>query len=268
MKELLLRALTGSVYVIVALAAAWAGPFTTLLLFLPVCLLTAAEFHDLHWGRGEGGLQRIWTILLCGTVYLTIAIGAVVDDMVAGYSVAMGFLLLVITVAWILLARMPSPSAQLAGFVLAIVLVALPFGLLPHFFRAGDRTLFGFLFLLWTNDTGAYLVGRALGRHKLLPHVSPGKTVEGLLGGLMLAMGMGWALAGWMGTISPMEWCMAGLVVGMAATLGDLLESAMKRAQGVKDSGDLLPGHGGFMDRFDGLLLASPAMLLYAHLIS
>lgn len=268
MKELQLRALTGSVYVVVALAAAWAGPFTTLLLFLPVCLLTAAEFHDLHWGRGEGGLQPIWTILLCGTMYLTISIGAVVDDMEPGYGAAMGFLLLLITVAWILVGRSPAPSNQLAGFILAIALVALPFGLLPHFFKPGGRLLIGFLVLLWTNDTGAYLVGKTLGRHKLMPHVSPGKTVEGLLGGLLFAMGVGWALAGWLGAITPMQWAMAGLVVGITATLGDLLESAMKRARGVKDSGDLLPGHGGFMDRFDGLLLSAPAMLLYVQLIA
>jgi phosphatidate cytidylyltransferase len=267
-KELLLRAITGSVYVAVALAAAWAGPFTTMLLFLPVCLLTAAEFHDLHWGRGDGGLQRMWTILLCGTMYLTISIGAVVDHMEPGYGAAMGFLLLLVTLAWILIGRTPRPSDQLAGFILAITLVALPFGLLPHFFKPGGRMLIGFLILLWTNDTGAYLVGRTLGRHKLMPHVSPGKTVEGLAGGLLLAMGVGWALADQLGAISSLEWCMAGLVVGITATLGDLLESAMKRARGVKDSGDLLPGHGGFMDRFDGLLLASPAMMLYVHLVS
>ena len=148
-----------------------------------------------------------------------------------------------------------------------MMLVATPFGLLVHFFSFGTWTFLGFMVLLWTNDTGAYLVGRAIGRTALLPSVSPKKTVEGLIGGIALAMGAGWGLARIDHSFSLGEWLTIAGIVALTSTLGDLLESAMKRERGVKDSGTILPGHGGILDRFDGFFLAVPSVLLYLHLL-
>lgn len=115
--------------------------------------------------------------------------------------------------------------------------------------------------ITWSNDTVAYLVGMALGRHRLCPEVSPGKTVEGALAGLLAAgvtaMVMGSAALG------RGNWWLLGLVGGVTAQAGDLLESGLKRMAGVKDSGSILPGHGGVLDRFDSLLLVAP--LVYAY---
>jgi phosphatidate cytidylyltransferase len=125
----------------------------------------------------------------------------------------------------------------------------------------------GFMLLLWTNDTGAYLVGRTFGRTKLLPSVSPKKTVEGFIGGVLLTMGVAWLMADHQDFLGRSEWLTVGAIIAITSTLGDLLESAFKRARGVKDSGDVLPGHGGILDRFDGFFVAVPSVLLYLDLV-
>jgi len=117
------------------------------------------------------------------------------------------------------------------------------------------------LSVVWAGDTGAYFVGRALGRHKLYPAVSPKKTIEGALGGLAASMGAAVLIANlWMPELGPLHAALIGLVGGFAAQVGDLVESMIKRAAGVKDSGTLLPGHGGMLDRLDGVIFAFPVV--------
>ena len=118
--------------------------------------------------------------------------------------------------------------------------------------------LLTFIALIWTNDTGAYLVGKPLGKHKLMPRVSPGKSWEGLIGGVVLASIVAGLLIAW-------ESAWVGALMGLTATTGDLVESAWKRGHGIKDSGAILPGHGGVLDRFDGFLFAAPVFALIAH---
>ena len=129
--------------------------------------------------------------------------------------------------------------------------------------------------LAWASDTGAYFVGRLIGRTKLMPSVSPAKTVEGALGGMLLAVGCAWAYVRYlyapMGQLglSPLGIVLFGTTIAISAQLGDLFESLLKRESGVKDSSALLPGHGGFLDRVDSLLFVLPvgALLLNALLI-
>ena len=113
-------------------------------------------------------------------------------------------------------------------------------------------------FLVWGTDTGAYLIGRAVGRHPLAPQVSPKKTVEGALGGLLTAILVGALYWKWVGGAPLSYFLLLGIVVGVGAQLGDLFESALKRSAGVKDSGKLIPGHGGILDRFDSFVFAIP----------
>ncbi|MCB0769776.1 MAG: phosphatidate cytidylyltransferase [Flavobacteriales bacterium] len=266
MKELGLRALTGAVYVALTIGAAWSGPFTTFLLFLPVCMIAMREFHLLYWGV-ESGPPIAWSMLLGATIHVSLALGIFDPDLNMGYSLAIGWILLLISTSWLLLRHDPMPGRSFGGLLTMMMLVATPFGLLVHFFSFGTWTFLGFMVLLWTNDTGAYLVGRAIGRTALLPSVSPKKTVEGLIGGIALAMGAGWGLARIDHSFSLGEWLTIAGIVALTSTLGDLLESAMKRERGVKDSGTILPGHGGILDRFDGFFLAVPSVLLYLHLL-
>lgn len=121
----------------------------------------------------------------------------------------------------------------------------------------------GFFTLLWINDTGAYLAGRALGRTKLAPLLSPGKTVEGFIGGVVLAFSGAWLISAFAFELSRFSWLVMAGVIAVFSNAGDLSESALKRRCGVKDSGNLLPGHGGVLDRFDGILLSVPVIVAY-----
>ncbi len=129
----------------------------------------------------------------------------------------------------------------------------------------GRLWLLTLLAAVFGTDTGAYYVGKALGRHKLAPHISPGKTVEGAIGGTLLGTGLGTGLGLYFGLAGSKWLLMVSLFVSIVGQIGDLLESMIKRACGVKDSGALLPGHGGILDRVDALIFAAP--LLYWFLV-
>jgi len=120
--------------------------------------------------------------------------------------------------------------------------------------------------IVWAYDTGAYLLGRAVGRRKLIDHVSPSKTVEGLLGGLILAT-LAAGFGTWLIGLDAFHALLLGPLVGLAAQGGDLAESLVKRAAGRKESGSLIPGHGGILDRIDSFLFAAPSLLVYALLL-
>ncbi|MGI8496162.1 MAG: phosphatidate cytidylyltransferase [Gemmatimonadaceae bacterium] len=138
---------------------------------------------------------------------------------------------------------------------------------------AGAAVLLFPMVLTWTTDTGAYLVGRAIGRRKLLPAVSPSKTVEGALGGLALAIIAGWAYERWvlgpraLLMFAPGAVILFAMLVSISVQLGDLFESMLKREAGVKDSSHVIPGHGGVLDRFDGLLFAMPTAYWLFHVL-
>ncbi len=123
------------------------------------------------------------------------------------------------------------------------------------------KILFWMLILIWVNDIGAYFIGSAIGRHKLSPSISPNKTWEGTIGGIVICAVVGFYSADLI-LITPLQGIIMGTIVGITATLGDLYESMLKRKAEVKDSGNLLPGHGGLLDRLDSLLFVAPVVLL------
>lgn len=133
--------------------------------------------------------------------------------------------------------------------------------------HSGTAWVLMLILVVWGYDTGAYLVGRQVGRHRLVEHISPAKTVEGLAGGLVaatLAAGIGAALIG----LDPWHPLLIGPIVGITAQVGDLAESMLKRAAGRKDSGGIIPGHGGILDRIDSFLFAAPVLAGYALLVA
>ena len=172
------------------------------------------------------------------------------------------------------------PINNWAYTMLPQLYIALPFSMLNvlAFPQAGSYSfvlpLSVFVFL-WMNDTGAYLCGSLLGRHKLFPRVSPGKSWEGSIGGGLLVVGI--AILVWyllntyvpeQANLNMWQWAGLGLTVVVFGTWGDLVESLLKRTLGIKDSGNILPGHGGMLDRFDSSLLAIPAAVVYLFTIS
>jgi phosphatidate cytidylyltransferase len=151
--------------------------------------------------------------------------------------------------------------------VLGIAYLAAPFAVLVRW-RAdlGPQSVLAFLIVIWANDIAAYFVGLAVGRHKLAPRVSPGKSWEGAAGGLAGGLVAGLLLASFLG-LAQGEAAIWAIIVTLVSQGADLFESVLKRRAGVKDSGRLLPGHGGVLDRFDGILLAAPVGYVLLRLL-
>lgn len=165
-----------------------------------------------------------------------------------------------------------SPFINVATAITGIFYVSIPMALLqviaytqrystdlPHY---DYRRVFALLFLIWASDIGAYAVGRTFGKHKLAPQISPGKTWEGWAGGFVLTLVVGWAIGFMLPELPLLHRLVAAGVVAVFAPLGDLAESILKRSVGVKDSGSIMPGHGGLLDRFDAFLLVLPVLAL------
>ena len=125
----------------------------------------------------------------------------------------------------------------------------------------------GFFIILWSSDTGAYLAGMKFGKHKLFERISPKKTWEGSIGGTALALTVAWILSRYFPELSLNEWLVFAFIIVVFGSLGDLAESLLKRSLNVKDSGSILPGHGGALDRFDGLFGAAPFVFLYLYFL-
>tara|TARA_R110002167_G_scaffold59804_25_gene169429 strand:+ start:1270 stop:1980 length:711 start_codon:yes stop_codon:yes gene_type:complete len=128
--------------------------------------------------------------------------------------------------------------------------------------------IMGIFILIWINDSFAYLVGKSIGRNKLFPSVSPKKTIEGAVGGLVFTLGAAYLMAHYEPSVSTAQWMLLASIIVLMGSLGDLVESKLKRLAGVKDSGALLPGHGGMLDRLDSLVFAAPFAYLTLNLFS
>jgi len=272
MNNLAVRSITGAGFVIVMLGSALLGQFVFSLLFLLVTILGLHEFYSLQKDdQGKPGLlQSVATGLF---LYLTLALhaGNYADDRVFLLNIPALFLFF-ISELW---RKQSQPFLSIAYALSGIIYIALPLGLSLYFFNPDIPSgvshfgvMIGFLLILWLNDTGAYLIGSWLGRHKLFERISPKKTWEGSAGGAIMALLTSWGMALLVKDIPLWQWISIGLITVVFGTLGDLVESLLKRSLGIKDSGTLLPGHGGILDRFDALLLAVPFVFVFLAFFS
>lgn len=266
MKEIAIRAASGAVYVALVLGAAWIGAWASWALFLLVAVLAAREWHGLYWRSGESRITPGVSMALTAVAYcLGPSLLALTDSWAAVPWLAGSWTIAVIAFTL----RETSTSKALVFALSLVAYLALPFLCVPWMVQQSPSLLIGFMLMLWANDTGAYLVGRGIGRNKLMPSVSPGKTWEGLIGGMLATLLAAWVVARWIDPgIDAAVWLITAPFVTVASTIGDLFESFMKRKAGVKDSGAIMPGHGGVLDRFDGYLLAAPVMALLVRLLA
>ena len=252
-----------------------------MLLFSIVTGLTIWEFTGLVNEREHVTVNRF--ICTVAGVYFFYAMTYFCSDLYAGVAKSVVFIPYLVTIVYLLIAELylkqDDPIQDWAYTMLSQMYIALPFSLLNVLaFTANGSGMVAFNTLLplsvfvflWVNDTGAYCVGSLLGRHKLFPRISPGKSWEGSIGGAVFVLAAAWAVSYFLDDVmlNLYEWLGLGLVVVIFGTWGDLVESLLKRTLGVKDSGSILPGHGGMLDRFDSSLLAIPAAVIYLYTLS
>ncbi len=189
------------------------------------------------------------------------------------------FLLLLIPLAVLifiveLYRKQNQPFTNIALTLLGPAYIVFPFALFSGFvFNNPGSTeyypyiLLGLFILIWLYDSGAYIFGVSFGKHRLFERISPKKSWEGLIGGSLIALFAAWGISHYFTVISLIDWIVIAIIIIVAGTYGDLVESMLKRHLGVKDSGNILPGHGGILDRFDAVFLSSPLVYVYLQLI-
>lgn len=275
MTNLITRTITGVLFVAIVVVC-FLRPEAMMLLFALVTGLTVWEYTGLVNNHVTGVSVNRFITTAAG-VYLFLAVAG----FCSGLTPTAVFIPYLLTVVYLFISELymkaENPIANWAYTMLAQMYIALPFSTINMlaFQSQAGQTVYTYLLplsifiFLWTNDTGAYCSGSLFGRHKLFPRVSPGKSWEGSIGGGLLVLAVAVLVWWW---ARPMEsliaWMGFGLIVVFFGTWGDLVESLFKRTIGVKDSGNLLPGHGGMLDRFDSSLMAMPAAVVYLYTLT
>ncbi len=280
MRNFIIRTIT-AVFFVAAIVSCFLRPEAMIFLFTLVTGLTIWEFTGLVNDRGDVTVNQMISTVAGVFFFLAMA------GYCSGITSASVFIPYLVTLIYLMVAELylkqEDPVNDWAYTMMSQLYIALPFSLLNvlafqsdadgvHFVWSIPLSVFIFL---WINDAGAYICGSLLGRHKLFPRISPGKSWEGSIGGGVLVVIVAvlvWHLSEQYAQnplgLSAIEWAGQGLVVVVFGTWGDLVESLFKRTLGIKDSGHILPGHGGMLDRFDSTLMAVPAAVAYLYTLT
>ncbi len=265
------RAITGFFFVVVMLASLLLGHYVFGAFFLVLSVLALGEFYTLLTKNGVS--PNTWTGLING-VFIYVIFAFITYQNTPLYHKLLFLLTLTGGAIFIeeLFKKASAPFVNIGFTLIGILYITVPF----TFFHAmayvnGDFNFhypLAFMLLLWANDTGAYLVGSKLGRTKLFERHSPKKTWEGFIGGIIISAAAAMVINYFFKELLWNQWVSVAILISCFGTLGDLIESTFKRSINVKDSGWILPGHGGLLDRFDGLLLAAPIVYTYLYFIT
>lgn len=270
------RAITGAIFVAVLIGGIVSGPIPFTILFSLISALTIYEFGTIIGKSGEVQINKSITILagiflFIGFGYLGVAPGK--NEILIPYL----FLIIYLLVSELYLKK-KNPVHNWAYAMMSQIYIALPFALLNvlAYHTSSDGSISEYnpilplsIFIFnWVNDTGAYCTGMLFGKHRLFERISPKKSWEGSIGGGVFSIIVAIAMAHFFPFMSTATWIGLGLTVVIFGTWGDLTESLLKRTLGIKDSGNILPGHGGMLDRFDSTILAVPAAVVYLYIIS
>ena len=293
MKNFLTRTLTGFIFVVLLVGSIVLQSYVFCSVFALIVALSLWEFYHLVVSLKEKSYVEKWAGILCGT-YFFLASYLFVN----GISSVQIFLPYIFYLIFIVISEIyknaKNPIANIAYTLMGQIYIVLPFSLFNLFYAPAESEGMGFIgnnsnlsaaFLsyeyiqrailplsifvfIWINDTFAYLFGVCFGKHRLFERISPKKSWEGFFGGAFTAIAVACICAIYLHQLTTIQWIGYAVTVVIAGTYGDLFESLIKRTVGVKDSGNLLPGHGGILDRFDSALLAIPASIVYLNMIT
>ena len=270
MKELLIRTLSGAVLLLVVVGSILFSPWAWAAVALLIVVIGTCEMFRLQGITGKTNL--LLGGMLSAVAYLIAALIGL--DVMPKRLLTLELVCCILPFVWALLS-LTNDFKRLSAYAFgSMALLSMPAALTVFFYRpdvvgpmAGPRVLILVFALLWVNDIFAYLTGRLLGKHKLFERISPGKTIEGSLGGLLFTLGGVVLFSHCVSWLPIKEAVGMGVIAVVFGTLGDLCESMLKRQAGVKDSGSLIPGHGGILDRFDSVLFAVPFVFVFLLLL-
>ncbi|MFE3867986.1 phosphatidate cytidylyltransferase [Flavobacterium sp. LS2P90] len=293
MNETLKRAISGAIYVILLLAAILYSTESFFILFGAFLLISVYEFCNL------GQINKVFPILFAIVLYTAVTLvshyNKITTDTInqlfktdleisiniQQLDIVLLVIALVVSIKCILFLfydniqkiSTSSKYLYLLGYIILpfVFITKISFGINDY----NPKIIIGLFILIWTNDTFAYIVGKSIGRTKLFEKISPKKTVEGFLGGIVFAVLAGYLISKYYIRANPqfsersiLIWTSIAVIVGIVGTIGDLIESKFKRIAGVKDSGSIMPGHGGILDRLDSVIFVAPIIFLFYQILN
>ena len=280
-KIFLVRAASGIVFGLLMITSVFAGPWS----FIPMCFALHTFALDEYFRITDGPRHMAYQLMkiLLPTFLLSFFAMNVLGSLASpDASLDLGIWLIATMVvvfgvmAQSLFSLHIRPFFEATTSAFSLFYLTLPVGLLlilgldfdvdANSMYVDKWFIMGWLILVWTNDTMAYIIGSLIGKHKLAIRISPKKTIEGTIGGVICTVALGYGLNFWISSGWDADWMVMGGIIAVTGTVGDLFESMLKRNYGVKDSGRIMPGHGGFLDRFDAFIFSIPAVYAYIQL--
>ena len=266
------RLFTGALLVLVMTICILVSKYTFFLFFAALIMLSLWEFYSIFESIGKSP-QKIAGIVVGVLVFVIMFLQA------NGYDYNEFLLLSVSILGTVFLfinelrRKSDSPFENIGITLLGILYIALPISLLwpiayrENIYEYNSHIIIGYFIIIWVYDSMAYMTGKRFGKRRLLERVSPKKSWEGAIGGYVFALLVSYSLSVYFTELTLIQWLVVGTLVSVFGTIGDLTESMFKRSVNIKDSGNLLPGHGGLLDRFDALFLAVPVVYLYLQFV-
>lgn len=281
LKTLATRTMTAAVFVAVLLTCIFYNYLSFAGLFFVVSVWGLYEFYQLAEKLGADPYKEVG--LISGAFLFCLTILANISSEISWLSISL-FPLFLVSIFLVFIVALfdnkPNTFLNIAYTIAGIIYSIIPFSILL-FIACFDKTnpnqidiapynyhyVLGIILLIWSCDVFAYLVGSLIGKNKLYERISPGKTWEGSIGAAILTIGSAILIAQWFHELALIHWIAISIIVCVFGTIGDLVESMLKRQAGVKDSGKIMPGHGGILDRFDSLLFVAPFVYCYLTLV-
>ena len=263
MKELIVRGISGVLYITIIVFAMFASREWFLLLFFILGILTLKEFQKLVH------LNSYYSYPIFGLLFYFFGYKVIDVNPIYLYAIIAIFINLFLMKDLLITSKIPMFEKKKYITLICYLMAGFVFlALIP--FRNGQfypKTIVGIFILIWVNDSFAYLVGKNFGKHKLLERISPKKTKEGFIGGFIATLIASFFIFRYEQNLGVAVWAMLGIIVTILGTFGDLIQSKFKRQAGVKDSGTLMPGHGGIYDRLDSIVYVSPFIYSFLEVV-